>query len=75
MAIELDTKIGNKVISEKLKGMLSDLRSNTRAIFDSVDEIKDQARSEGFEDFEIDMLLKSYLKEFLSKDQLKYILP
>lgn len=45
--------------------MLADLRSNTHAIFDSVDEIKEQARSEGFEEFEIDLLLKSYLKRIL----------
>ena len=74
MSIELDTKVGNKVISEKLKGMLNDLRSNTRAIFDSVDEIKEQARIEGFEEFETNLLLKSYLKEFLTKSQLRYIL-
>jgi hypothetical protein len=48
-----------------LKGMLADLRSNTRAIFDSVDEIKEQARSEGLEEFEIDLLLKSCLKRIL----------
>ena len=74
MSIELDTKVGNKVISEKLKGMLNDLRSNTRAIFDSVDEIKEQARIEGFEEFETNLLLKTYLKEFLTKSQLRYIL-
>ncbi len=52
--------------------MLADLRSNTRAIFDSVDEIKEQARSEDFEEYEVNLLLKSYLKEFLSKSQQVY---
>ncbi len=55
-----------------LKGMVEDLRSNTRAIFDSVDEIKEQARSEDFEEYEVNLLLKSYLKEFLSKSQQVY---
>jgi pyruvate/oxaloacetate carboxyltransferase len=70
MSIEIDTTIGNKVISEKLKCMLADLRSNTRAIFDSVKEIEEQAHSEGFEDFEINLLLRIFLKEFLSSKQI-----
>ncbi|CAN5156367.1 hypothetical protein BH18THE2_BH18THE2_18900 [soil metagenome] len=70
MSIKVDTTIGNKVISEKLKGMLADLRSNTRAIFDSVKEIEEQAHSEGFEDFEINLLLRTFLKEFLSSKQI-----
>lgn len=74
MFIKIDTTIGNKVISEKLRAMLTDLRSNTQAILDSIDEIKAQARSEGFEDYEIGLLIRSYLKDFLSKDQLRYIL-
>ncbi len=65
MHIKIDTAIGNRVISEKLKAMLTDLRSNTEAILDSIDEIKAQAHSEGFEEFEIDLLLKSYLKRIL----------
>lgn len=74
MFIKIDTTIGNKVISEKLRAMLTDLRSNTQAILDSIDEIKAQVRSEGFEDYEIGLLIRSYLKDFLSKDQLRYIL-
>jgi regulator of replication initiation timing len=74
MHIKIDTTIGNRVISEKLKAMLTDLRSNTEAILDSIDEIKAQAHSEGFEDYEIDLLIRSYLKESLSKDRLRYIL-
>ncbi len=61
MSIKIDTTIGNKVISEKLRAMLTDLRSNTQAILDSIEEIKAQARSEGFEDYEADLLIKSYL--------------
>jgi hypothetical protein len=70
MSIKIDTTIGNKVISEKLKCMLADLRSNTHAIFDSVKEIEEQAHSEGFEDFEINLLLRIFLKEFLSSKQI-----
>jgi hypothetical protein len=71
---KIDTTIGNKVISEKLRAMLADLRSNTQAILDSIEEIKAQARSEGFEDYEIDLLIRSYFKDVLSKNQLSYIL-
>jgi hypothetical protein len=56
MSIKIDTTIGNKVISEKLFAMLTDLRSNTQVILDSINEIKAQARSEGFEDYEADLL-------------------
>jgi hypothetical protein len=55
---KIDTTIGNKVISEKLRAMLADLRSNTQAILDSIEEIKAQARYEGFEDYEIDLLIR-----------------
>ena len=74
MPITIDTTIGNKVISEKLRAMLTDLRSNIQARLDSIDEIKAQARSEGFEDYEIGLLIRSYFKDFLSKNQLSYIL-
>jgi hypothetical protein len=74
MSIKIDTTIGNKVISEKLRAMLTDLRSNTQAILDSIEEIKAQARSEGFEDYEIGLLIRSYFKDFLSKNRLSYIL-
>jgi hypothetical protein len=70
MSIEIDTTIGNKVISGKLKCMLADLRNNMRAISDSVKEIEEQAHSEGFEDFEINLLLRIFLKEFLSPKQI-----
>ena len=68
---KIATTIGNKVISEKLRAMLADLRSNTQAILDSIEEIKAQARSEGFEDYEIDLLIRSYFKDVLSKNQLQ----
>ena len=71
---KIATTIGNKVISEKLRAMLADLRSNTQAILDSIEEIKAQARYEGFEDYEIDLLIRSYFKDVLSKNQLRYIL-
>lgn len=74
MSNTIDTTIGNMAISEKLRAMLTDLRSNTQAILDSIDEIKAQARSEGFEDYEADLIIRSYLKEFLSKRRIKYLL-
>jgi hypothetical protein len=40
-----------------------DLVSNAEAIFDSVKEIRDQTRSEGFEDFETELLLKNIFRE------------
>ena len=40
MPITIDTTIGNKVISEKLRAMLTYLRSNTQARLDSIDKIK-----------------------------------
>jgi hypothetical protein len=54
--------------------MLVDLRNTTATIIDAIEEIKIQARSEGFEDHETDLLINSYLKEFLNKDQIKYVL-
>jgi hypothetical protein len=44
-----------------------DLVSNAEAIFDSVKEIRDQTRSEGFENFETELLLKTYLERGLGK--------
>jgi hypothetical protein len=55
------TVIGNEESSEKLKGTLVELVSNAEAIFNSVKEIRDQTRSEGFEDYETELLLKTYL--------------
>jgi hypothetical protein len=66
MYSQIDTIIGNKKPSERLK-MLVDLVNNAEAIFDSVEEIRDQARKEGFDDFEIDLLLKTYLEKALGK--------
>lgn len=74
MYSQIDTFIGNKKPSEKLKGMLVNLVNNAEAIFDSVKEIRDQARKEGFEDYETDLLLKTYLERALGKVKAKYIL-
>ena len=74
MTIQIDTTIGNKRVSERLKGMLVDLRNTTSAIVNSIEEIRTQARSEGFEDHETNLLIRSYLNEFLNKRQIKYIL-
>ena len=74
MYIQLDTINGNKKPSEKLKGMLVNLVNNAEATFDSVKEIRDQARKEGFEDFETDLLLKTYLEKALGKTKARNIL-
>jgi hypothetical protein len=54
--------------------MLVNLVSKAEAIFDSVKEVRDQARKEGFEDFETDLLLKTYLEKGLGKARARYIL-
>jgi hypothetical protein len=48
MPTQIDTTIDNKPVSQKLKEMLADLVNNAEAVFDSVKEIREQARSEGF---------------------------
>jgi chromosome segregation ATPase len=75
MSTQIDTIIGNKRPSEKLKGMLVGLKNNTEAILDSIDEIKAQARSEGFEDHESDLLIRHYLGMIKkTKRQIRYFL-
>jgi hypothetical protein len=74
MFLQIDTIIGNKGPSGRLIGMLVGLVSNTNAIFDSVGEIRAQAHSEGFNDFETDLLLKTYLVKGLGKDKARYFL-
>ena len=68
------THIGNKPISDKLRSMLLDLKTNIDVLFESVEAIREQARSENFEDYEIDLLLKQFLKQFLNPRQVKWIL-
>lgn len=67
MYSRIDTIIGNKKPSEKLKGMLVNLVNKAETIFDGVKEIRDQARIDGFEDYETDLLLKTYLEKALGK--------
>lgn len=74
MTIEIVPNLSNKEPSDKLNSMLVDLENNTKAIFDSIEEIRTQARSEGFEDFETDLLLKPYLDRGMGRDRAKYIL-
>jgi hypothetical protein len=74
MSTNIVTVVGNKEISQRLKGMLVDLRNTTATIIDAIKQIKIQARLEGFEDHETDLLIRSYLKGFLNKDQIKYVL-
>jgi hypothetical protein len=74
LTIEIVPNLSNKGPSDKLNSMLVDLENNTKAIFDSIEEIRTQARSEGFEDFETDLLLKPYLDRGMGRDRAKYIL-
>jgi hypothetical protein len=74
MPLKMVTTVGNKKISERLKGMLVDLRNSTAIYFEQIENIRNQAYSEGLEDHEINLLIKNYLKEFLSRNQIKYIL-
>ena len=68
------THIGNKPISDKLRSMLLDLKTNIVILYESVEAIREQAHSENFEDYEIDLLLKQFLKQFLNARQVKWIL-
>jgi hypothetical protein len=45
--------------------MILDLKTNIDVLFESVKEIREQAHSENFEDYEIYLLLKQFLKQFL----------
>jgi hypothetical protein len=77
LTIEIVPNLSNKEPSDKLNSMLVDLENNTKAIFDSIEEIRTEARSEGFEDFETDLLLKPlkpYLDRGMGRDRAKYIL-
>jgi hypothetical protein len=74
MMIHTDTQIGNKPISDKLRSMLLDLKTNIGVLHESVKAIREQAHSENFEDYEIDLLLKQFLKQFLNPRQVKWIL-
>jgi hypothetical protein len=74
MSLGIVTTVGNREISERLKGILVDLRNSTATYFEQIENIRNQAYSEGLEDHEINLLIKNYLKEFLNRDQIKYIL-
>jgi hypothetical protein len=74
MYINTVTPSGNKCPSERLKGMLADLRSNVSIIVESIKEIRQQAKSEGFEEHEIHSFLRHYLSKFLSQNQVRYLL-
>jgi hypothetical protein len=72
--IHIDTQTGNKPISDKLRSMLLDLKTNIFILYESVEAIREQARSENFEDYEINLLLNQFLKQFLNPRQVKWIL-
>ena len=74
ISLGIVTTVGNKEISERLKGMLVDLRNSTATYFEQIENIRNQAYSEGLEDHEINLIIKNYLKKFLNRDQIKYIL-
>jgi hypothetical protein len=73
MTLQIDTAIGNRVPSPELHRMLIGLQDTTRAMVDSVEEIRHKAHSEGFNEQETISLMKYYLRD-LKKDRIKYIL-
>jgi hypothetical protein len=54
--------------------MLLGLKTNIDILYESVEAIREQARSENFEDYEINLLLNQFLKQFLNPRQVKWIL-
>ena len=79
MTTRIDTIIGNKEPSEKLKGLLVSLRDKViytlKDIEADIEVINTQAPSEGYEDHEIDLLIKQYLSGIgKTKRQMRYIL-
>jgi hypothetical protein len=68
------TPISNRPISDKLRSMLLGLKTNIDILYESVEAIREQARSENFEDYEINLLLNQFLKQFLNPRQVKWIL-
>lgn len=77
MTLQIDTTTGNKEPSQKLKQMLTDLKSNAGAVaswLDRVEEIRHQAHEEGFDDEQTKLLLRHYLSGFLKKRRVEWIL-
>jgi hypothetical protein len=79
MTFEIDTIDGNKQPSEKLKGLLVNLRNKViytlKDIENDIEAINIQARSEDYEDHEIDLLIRGYLSGIKkTKRQIRYIL-
>lgn len=77
--MQIDTIIGNKEPSEKLKGLLVSLRDKViytlKDIEADIEVINTQAHSEGYEDHEIDLLKRNYLSGIRkTKRQIKYLL-
>jgi hypothetical protein len=77
--MQIDTTIGNKEPSEKLKGLLVSLRDKViytlKDIEADIEVINTEAHSEGYEDHEIDLLIRNYLSGIRkTKRQIKYIL-
>jgi hypothetical protein len=71
MYINTVTPSGNKCPSERLKGMLADLRSNVSIIVESIKEIRQQAKSEGFEEHEIHSITKALFKQVFEPEPSK----
>jgi hypothetical protein len=81
MSLGIVTTISNNGISERLKGMLADLkvvltdlRSTMTSLYEQIQKIKQQAKLDGLSEYDANLLIKTYLKEFLNDNQIKYIL-
>ena len=61
MTIQIDTTIGNKRVSERLKGMLVDLINTTSAIVNSIEDNREPRLAlKDLNDFETDMLIRQH---------------
>lgn len=74
MTLQIDTVIGNKRPSPKLKQMLIDCRNSTDAWLDRIEGVREQAHKEGFNEQQIRLLLKQYLGDALTRRKIKYLI-
>jgi hypothetical protein len=74
---QIDTIVGNKEPSEELTGMLVDLRYTASNYFndikDRLEKIRVKAHSEGFSKQETVGLVKQYLRESLTDNQIRWL--
>ena len=72
MALQYDTRIGNKTISPELQQLFSDLANHVNSTFEIFEKIKVQAHKDGFSDDEIYYMSRKALRIVKSRGQLDY---